>query len=79
MRVMEQQVTSPSATAAATSYPLAAAPLRTPATADRYSRWVALLKVIFDSLRKHSSWKAHIRNRGASPLDEIEIALVKSF
>jgi lipopolysaccharide export system protein LptC len=46
MRVMEQQVTSPSATAAATSYPLAAAPLRTPATADRYSRWVALLKVI---------------------------------
>ena len=39
----------------------------------------ALLKVIFDSLRKHSSWKAHIRNRGASPLDEIEIALVKSF
>lgn len=39
----------------------------------------ALLKLIFDSLRKHSSWKAHIRNRGASPLDEIEIALVKDF
>ncbi len=39
----------------------------------------ALLKLIFDSLRKHSSWKAHVRNRGASPLDEIEIALVKSF
>ena len=39
----------------------------------------ALLKLIFDSLRKHSSWKAHVRNRGASPLDEIEIAPVKSF
>ena len=39
----------------------------------------ALLKLIFDSLRKNSSWKAHVRNRGASPLDEIEIALVKSF
>ena len=39
----------------------------------------ALLKLIFDSLRKHSPWKAHVRNRGASPLDEIEIALVKSF
>ena len=39
----------------------------------------ALLKLIFDSLRKHSSWKAHVRNRGASPLDEIEIALAKCF
>ena len=39
----------------------------------------AILKLIFDSLRKHSSWKAHVRNRGAYPLDEIEIALVKSF
>jgi len=39
----------------------------------------ALLKIIFDTLRKHSQWKAHVRNRGASPLDEIEIALVKEF
>ena len=39
----------------------------------------ALLKLIFDTLRKHSQWKAHVRNRGASPLDEIEIALVKEF
>jgi hypothetical protein len=39
----------------------------------------ALLKLIFDSLRKRSSWKAHIRNRGASSLDEIEIVLVKEF
>ena len=39
----------------------------------------ALLKIIFDSLRKRSQWKAHIRNRGTSPLDEIEIVLVKEF
>ena len=38
-----------------------------------------LLKLMFDSLRKHSSWNAHIRNRGASALDEIEIVLVKEF
>jgi lipopolysaccharide export system protein LptC len=45
MRVMEQPVRSPRAAVAATSYPLAA-PLRTPARADRYSRWVALLRVV---------------------------------
>ncbi len=38
-----------------------------------------LLKVIFDSLRRHPSWKAHIRNRGKSTHDEIEIALTKDF
>ena len=38
-----------------------------------------LLKLIFDSLRRHPSWKAHVRNRGVSPLDEIEIAMVKDF
>lgn len=38
-----------------------------------------LLKLIFDALRRHSSWKVHVRNRGLSPLDEIEIAMVKSF
>jgi hypothetical protein len=38
-----------------------------------------LLKVLFDSLRKHPSWSAHVRNRGLSPLDEIEIAMVKDF
>ena len=36
-----------------------------------------LLRVIFDALRKHPNWAAHIRNRGLSPLDEIEIALTK--
>jgi hypothetical protein len=39
----------------------------------------ALLKIIFDSLRKRSQWKVHVRNRGVSPLDEIEIVLVKEF
>jgi hypothetical protein len=38
-----------------------------------------LLKLIFDTLRKQSVWKAHVRNRGASSLDEIEIVLVKEF
>jgi hypothetical protein len=39
----------------------------------------ALLKLIFDALRQHSTWKVHVRNRGVSPLDEIEISLVKDF
>jgi hypothetical protein len=39
----------------------------------------ALLKLIFDTLRKDSAWKAHVRNRGVSSLDEIEIVLVKEF
>jgi hypothetical protein len=38
-----------------------------------------LLKLIFDSLRRHPSWNAHVRNRGLSPNDEIEIAMVKDF
>lgn len=38
-----------------------------------------LLRIIFESLRKHPSWSAHVRNRGLSPRDEIEIALVKDF
>ena len=38
-----------------------------------------LLKVIFDSLRKHRTWKVHVRNRGLSPEDEIEISMVKDI
>lgn len=38
-----------------------------------------LLKVIFESLRRHPSWNAHIRNRGKSTHDEIEIVLSKDF
>jgi len=38
-----------------------------------------LLKTIFDSLRRHPAWTVHVRNRGLSPADEIEIAMVKDF
>ena len=38
-----------------------------------------LLRLIFDALRRHPSWSAHVRNRGLSPDDEIEIALVREF
>ena len=38
-----------------------------------------LLKLIFESLRTHRSWTVHVRNRGRSPQDEIEIAMVKDF
>ncbi|MGQ0811631.1 MAG: hypothetical protein ACT4OO_10460 [Nitrospiraceae bacterium] len=38
-----------------------------------------LLKTIFDSLRRSPSWNVHIRNRGRSPLDEIEVAMMKDF
>ena len=38
-----------------------------------------LLKSVFESLRRHDGWTSHIRNRGASPADEIEIVLGKDF
>ena len=38
-----------------------------------------LLKSVFESLRKHEGWASHIRNRGVSPADEIEIVLAKDF
>lgn len=38
-----------------------------------------LLKIIFDSLRRNPGWTVHVRNRGVSPNDEIEIALLKDF
>jgi len=34
---------------------------------------------VFSFLRRHPSWTVHIRNRGASPEDEIEIALLREF
>ena len=36
-----------------------------------------LLKLMFDSLRRHRSWKVHVRNRGLSPEDEIEVVMTK--
>jgi hypothetical protein len=38
-----------------------------------------LLKALFESLRQHQSWKTHVRNRGKSPADEIEIVLARDF
>ena len=38
-----------------------------------------LLKVIFESSRQHQPWQAHIRNRGKSPEDEVEIVLARDF
>jgi len=38
-----------------------------------------LLKNVFDSLRQHPAWNAHIRNRGISPAEEIEIVLSRDF
>jgi hypothetical protein len=38
-----------------------------------------LTKLIFDFLRRHSSWTVYVRNRGISPLDEIEVAMIKDF
>ena len=38
-----------------------------------------LLKALFESLRQHRSWQTHVRNRGKSPDDEIEIVLARDF
>jgi hypothetical protein len=38
-----------------------------------------LVKMVFDYLRQYPVWKVHVRNRGTSPQDEIEIAMVKNF
>ena len=38
-----------------------------------------LIRAVFSHLRSFANWEAHIRNRGISPLDEIEIALARTF
>ncbi|HXX73712.1 MAG TPA: hypothetical protein VEI50_01120 [Nitrospiraceae bacterium] len=38
-----------------------------------------VIKALFASLRQHPGWNAHIRNRGKSPIDEIEIVLSRDF
>lgn len=38
-----------------------------------------LMKLVFDRLRRQPGWQVHIRNRGLSPQDEIEIAMVRDF
>lgn len=34
-----------------------------------------LIRTMFSHLRSFPNWEAHVRNRGISPLDEIEIVL----
>lgn len=38
-----------------------------------------LLKILFESIRESRTWKAHVRNRGKSPLDEVEVVLTRDF
>ncbi len=38
-----------------------------------------LLKAVFETLRRYPTWSAHVRNRGRSPQDEIEVVLQKDF
>lgn len=48
------------------------------------SEWEArmkpdILKMVFESLRRHPSWTAHVRNRGKSAVDEIEVVVERDF
>lgn len=38
-----------------------------------------LIRAFFSHLRSFPNWEAHIRNRGISPLDEIEIVVERRF
>lgn len=38
-----------------------------------------MLKLVFESLRHHPGWTSHVRNRGASPTDEIEVVLARDY
>lgn len=51
---------------------------------DWLTEWEAqikpgLIRAVFAHLRSFPNWEAHIHNRGISPLDEIEIAVERSF
>ena len=39
----------------------------------------AVIKAVFAALRRHPSWAAHVRNRGVSAADEIEIVVAKTM
>ena len=41
--------------------------------------WESRVKALFVSLRQHPGWSTHIRNRGKSPVDEIEVVLSRDF
>ena len=38
-----------------------------------------VIKAVFAALRRHPSWTAHVRNRGVSAEDEIEIVVAKTI
>ncbi len=38
-----------------------------------------LIRAVFTHLRSFPGWEAHIRNRGISPRDEIEIVVERRF
>jgi hypothetical protein len=38
-----------------------------------------LIRALFSHLRSFPDWKVHIRNRGLSPLDEIEVVMQRSY
>jgi hypothetical protein len=38
-----------------------------------------MLKQVFEALRRHPAWTSHVRNRGCSSTDEIEIVLSRDF
>jgi hypothetical protein len=38
-----------------------------------------MIKNLFETLRQYPNWNAHVRNRGKSPADEIEVALIRDF
>ena len=39
----------------------------------------AVVRAVFDALRASPGWTAHVRNRGASTEDEIEIVVRRSY
>ncbi len=36
-----------------------------------------MIKRLFETLREYPAWKAHVRNRGISSADEIEVAMIR--
>lgn len=38
-----------------------------------------VLKAVFGALRRHPGWTAHVRHRGASAQDEVEVAVTKEI
>ena len=38
-----------------------------------------ILKAVFEAARRFPTWSTHVRNRGRSPQDEIEVVLEKDF